>query len=656
MSTTRPAWDTIGWWTRPGSESWSTLGRLGYELAPAWISSICYQPVLEAMSTLPEAKPSYLPEPSGVSAWLEGLLLPGVPKLGTLAPLAAPMKNILRRQAVDLCLREEPPDAPLQSLSPFIEAEINRLKRDPAVAATLDLPLLLQLYAQLAVQAGWLSSGHALRFADPLLPALLVGSEIAQGHKRAAELRKKMGADRGWAEGAFAAVALGDPIEGWTQLLLQEEDPLNFIERIFLTCHALGATAADAPVSEEMTRAFHLGIAALIWLFPRKTRKDTGDPSIQEEEKNPLYLSFEAWSRCTYRLAHSVVSRRAGKQAFDPAHSVALPPPLDRILDALGLVQRLSPDEARAVAGFCSPFSGAAAGQIDQAFFQIIGTVGSRFRGTVPEMGRAWMHELAIPALITASPDRAPLLLAGAGHGNVGVWLLGHRPLNQDWQAAWEKLLGSTDPAPAIPAWLEGLKYKLRRDWPEDEFLVKEAPERLRAAGLWPAARDALRQELRQMSGLSTILDDRFGEILRLAELTKAELEELAQGWDFASYFPLNAFLSAGVPFSALASGVKSRLAHFSNKERPEEQELRQSLLSMLEHGDGETLFRLVDPDPAPLLHVLENEPPGDWFQGLLRASQALPPQAKKVLLGRLATFSSHKGVRRACLKELLLP
>lgn len=623
--------------------------------------------------------------------WFFAQLKAGVERLGVDAQFAAAMLPILQRQAIAQCLAGRDAGAPLDDWEPHVEAELQQRspfkgrdlgidgENDEALRSQQLLELLVR-YEELAVKARWLQQtrdmlGRPLGgpiSIEPPLAAALVGIAIAEGHPRAAALRQSVLRNRTFALAAWVAVLDGDALGCYLDLQAKEEDPLWVIEGAFVCAHAMGGAGEGAVADEAARRAFLQGLAVLVALAPVWRDTDSFAPSLEED--SPLYLPHEDWRRAIFCLAR--FSRLFKVEAFPDLQAVwrEPPAPLAQVLNGLGVPQRLTDDEVRAICGLCAPEIAAQQGLLQTPFWKtmqdVYGGVAGRWHSYWVSRNptRAW-YRRAVLALETWQPDYARTALVFPPDKQPASIMMTDEVTQALWVKHWTALLETEQAEQAAVAWAHSVTLVLPGQVIED-FLMGKAPMLLRARGVWTTATQRAGGLLRTLWWLGSGTTRDAGVtawMRRLLQLLELPPEQLEQLW--ANTSPPSVTQPDDLaPFRACgirpASILKKWLA-WSEKTWPQQVgrdsittlrvllslEDPEAYAALLEKVSAPPPFNARSPSPLWILYAL---PAGPWLDGLLRWLRDVRPVDGSLLLRRFGLRSLDIEVRRRCLQELL--
>lgn len=511
-------------------------------------------------------------------SWLDKAIAEGIARLrasrggrydATIDSLAIEARRILTVDAVALCAEEKGPTDLLMAMSDSVEEEIYRLLQSSSTgevgetkSARLQrlLPLLTRR-ASLSVEAGWLvQQEQAVAFQTSLLPAILVGAAIAAEPDHAMLLRTQIGARRDWAEAAWAAVAAGDSLEAWVQLLLSELPRPSLLERVVATCAALGAARGDSSPSDEIISAFRLCVWALVWFAPQ--RHDVFKKPI--EHNSPWFLSIETWQRCILDLAH-VSSQFSHDSRFliDIADILHLCEPLRSVVLGLNLQSRLPEAQIRGLLTLCAPRQAAQQGQFGPVFFSSIFTSNEQALFTI-DFHRIWFKKFGIPATWLLDRREAARYLAVPKENHPAGFLLNQKALLFDWARAWKQFAADAEPAEVAEVWAKVVSFLAGRDDDETVKLVKRGFKQIEERGLMEIVAKNLRDDLmanRLYRDSSSQCLSVQQLILRCAAPTPEEFAALIEKLTEAPALNWKALLDAGAPDAAIARWCVTKLA-----------------------------------------------------------------------------------------------
>lgn len=525
----------------------------------------------------------------GGEAWVNRILHEGFERLrrgrahnydATIASLEAEVLGFLTRHSLALLQKSQEVSGPLDSLSEHLEEEVKELllrslKSGVSPEDTSRLHRLVPLinrYPALCIEAGWLrKEEQEVRFAEPHLPALLVGQYLVRRGAEAERLGLQVGRNRSWAEAAWIAVSTGDDLESWANQLVSERDPLLLLERVVVTCAAFGATPHGTAASENMTRAFQLCVSALIAFAPRHApEREQHDPD------SPWYLPRDVWRGCVLDLAQA--SRSLGRSLVLHFEREARPPspsPLAELLSALGLPTRLSPEEAFAITALCAPFPAARQALLDEAFYASLFASSSTRVGAIVEEPflETWVQRHCIPALRDEGDAKSLRALALPEGRHPAGYLLNRPGLIPEWHRSWVRIT-SVQPEEALRAWVKALLHLSGIGGSSEELrrlLLVDCLERLDALGL----RSRALHELRETYLPARPKTDESGEqfqtnvaILRLLGLTGPEWMEHIEASMEHPALCWRTLLSAGAPQAPLARWCVRK--HLERDQAPE--------------------------------------------------------------------------------------
>lgn len=539
-----------------------------------------------AQEHAPVLRPAHRHE--GGDAWIAHTLQEGFQQLrqgraqhydATIASLELEAEESLTQHALELLETNQSASDPLTRLSEYTEAEAKELLlrgggkgMTPEDAERLrQLLPLINRYPALCLEAGWLSQeeGFGLRFKDTCLPALLVGRHLARTGAQASHLRQQVGKERSWREAAWMAISSGDELSSWTGHLLAERDPLLLLERVVVTCAAFSAVLPGTAASQELAKAFHLCVSALVAFAPRWVEGDTPEQlpawmqglkrRIEYDPDSPWFLPVELWRQCVLDLADA--SWLLGESLASPSREPwpSAPSPLAHLLSSLGLPARLSPEESSALASLCAPYLAARRGLLEASFFKQLFSGSTRVGALLKEpFLEAWIRSHGIRALKEANRPETLRALAIPGNSHPAGYLLNRAGLILEWHAAWMQLT-TTQPEDAVQGWVKAINHLSGLDDSSPSLrrlLLEECLMRLSDLGLRFQALAALREAC-----VSQIYPaDAEGEqyetqvaILRLLELTVSEWSQHIAAWTEKPALAWRTLLAAGAPQADIA-------------------------------------------------------------------------------------------------------
>lgn len=574
-------------------------------------------------------------------------------------PLWAP--KLFAELALELVQTGQGPDAPVRSPIELVEQEVARRSRKGRGDLN-DLMELLNTFIPFSQTAGWLAlqNDKAPRFADSTLPALLVGQAMGRDVALTQELRPLIGADSGWAEAAWAAVAQGDALEPWIDLFLAETEPLRLRERLIVTCHALGGLMPGQPPGERFAEAYHVCLAAVFWLFPARYRPP---PKPWMEAESPWYLPRRTWQRCVLALAHAGrlgAERLGAVSTLGPSLWREPPGLLGRMIDALGWPPRLDEPSAAAILALCLPEPMARRGGLGESFWSMLTSAATPVGFLARELFSPWLRAFAVPAMVESlRPEYRRLLGLPKLGGPAGYLMQEEVPR---WYATWCQLLESETPKDCIDAWLTIAQRWASHPGTEatQQLIFEAAPARLRERGLEAEMRAILRDGLHGYGYPPLAEADRSASYwLRLIELAAPE----AADWERwiaearSLRMPLDLWLAAGAPVElAVRSIVQVLRGPVSDPEEAERARAMLAQLAQTHHPQklGKVLAEILAQPGDEERCQFERWPAGTWFDWLLHPSGELDPTVRRRALRYLATYSVHAELRRQSAETLL--
>jgi hypothetical protein len=527
----------------------------------------------------------------GPDAWIGARLEEGISRLNAGRSEDPPFSihevhHALVRAAWTLAERGAAPDEPIPpgALGPAAEA-----------------------HRRLYVEAGWLAEeGVGLRFADPRLPALLVGMKLAGRGSAVSGFRRALGARRRWSETAWAATASGDLPVDWLLPLLDAEELEGTPDRVVSGAAALAGLAGphDRRTAELLERVVPVLLAGLVWLVPL----DEGDAAAAWDA---WHLERDDWQRAAMDLAGATRDLAFSSSELsweNPGGS------LGRLVGALGLGPRLPREAARALMALGRPWPQAGASPLDGAFFDALFEPGrgALERRAHPLFLETWLREVGVRALRRGDPRRAERVLVVPGPGHAAAFLLASDALLFEWCEAWE-CFAEVEPAEeAAAAWVHAATRVARSGRFDDavaDFLLRHAPERLRALGAWEAARGLLTQALSPSLPPSEP-DARQGRyaatLFALAGLSADAWRSRIEAWGRGRTLPWRLLVEAGAPHDAVARWCLAKMELHDDEEtrlageadgagEPAGVEARAALGWLLDHGDERAVEVLAD-------------------------------------------------------------
>ncbi len=537
--------------------------------------------------------------------------------------------ELLRQGAGPLGAIERPEQAAERVLALHVRA-ISSAPRASRSDGLRTLRPLLGRFPELAQQAGWLSD-HC--FADPSLPALLVGRAVALMPEppMQEELLAKLGRDRRWCLAAEAAVTLGVSADRLVRPLLTETDPLLLPDRTALAAAALSSGQPGSLTADELRRAFTLGMSGLLWFFPAQQNQFAQ----VSDRPSPWLLDRETWQQSILWLARAEARLRPlGADLLTDRLWQTPPEPLGSVVSALGLPSRLDEGASRAVLTLCAPQAAVRSGWLTGHFWREVFRYTDRrlcalFRNDAEGVDSAlatWTLGYGGPALLATGDLRDLQSLAEPGESNPAGFLLNHPSLIPLWAEAWERLLSAGETERAIAVWVQAaLRHLSHEEGAQSahDLIAEQAPARLRSQGLWEPAVSALR---------AALTPDRFpvnpseeqlkhcAAVLRLAELSKEEWEVRITEWTEQPTLAWQVLLAAGAPHGAIARWCLDKLRQkreagpagergptgfvvvsggavvtSSGKWQLAFQQADQALAWLLDHGDEESISLIAD-------------------------------------------------------------
>lgn len=422
---------------------------------------------------------------------------------------------LLTRQALRLATAGQPPDGVLGDLSWVIEAELaEQLAKGDSLESLHGLWELLPQFAQAAPALGWYrpkewnSPKHC--FADPELPALLVGKTVARQPDLARTLLPLLESQQEWAPVAWALVHLGNDSSRWLVPVLSQADgeELLLTARIGWACAALGALPAGIVPSPLLSDAFAMCIAAMAWLCPAASlayQPVTGSSPSPPESSSPWLLSTVMYLRSILYLAHA--STVSGLEVSTELTST--PRPVDRLSRALGFRLRMTKCEYRVLVLYCCPHTFSRKDSIDESGWSEF--IGMNGRLWDYQHGRndayshrdfpiftPWVQRYLLPTLWREDTEVGrELLLLPRGHGSAPLMLLDPARLSY-WVFLYKRELSRLPLEKATSGWI-ALVQSARWRLPPETGLP--AVEETRQAFLahhgetgWIVARSLLRE------------------------------------------------------------------------------------------------------------------------------------------------------------------
>ncbi len=476
--------------------------------------------------------------------------------------------ELLRQGTGPLGAIERPEQAAERVLALHVRA-ISSAPRASRSDGLRTLRPLLGRFPELALQASWLAD-HC--FADPILPALLVGRAVAlqPDPLMQEELLAKLGRDRRWAVAAAAAVTLGVSADRLVLPLLTETDPLLLPDRTALAAAALSSGQPGSLTTEELRRAFMLGMSGLLWFFPAQQIQ----VAQVSDRHSPWLLDRETWQQSILWLARAEARfRPLGADLLTDRLWQTPPEPLGSVVSALGLPSRLDEAASRAVLTLCAPHAAVRSGWLTASFWREVFHTDRRlcalFRNDAEGVDSAlatWTLAYGGPALLATGDPSHLQALAEPGADNPAGFLLNQPSLIPLWAEAWERLLRAGETERAIAVWVQAaLRHLSHEEGAQSahDLIAQQVPARLRSQGLWEPAVSALR---------AALTPDRFpvnpseqqlkhcAAVLRLAELSKEEWEVRIAKWTEKPTLAWQVLLAAGAPHGAIARWCLDKL------------------------------------------------------------------------------------------------
>lgn len=424
-------------------------------------------------------------------------------------------EGLLTRQALRLATAGLPPDGVLGDLSWVIEAELaEQLAKGDSLESLHGLWELLPQFAQAAPDLGWYRpkewNSPKQCFADPELPALLVGRALARQPDLARSLLPLLESQQEWAPVGWALVHLGNDPSRWLEAVLLQADnnEPSLTARIAWACAALGGAPAGAVASPIVANAFVMCISAMAWLCPAASteyRPVTGTSPSPPESPSPWLLSADVFLRSILYLAHA--STVSGLEVSTELTSA--PPPIERLSRALGFRLRMTEVEYRVLVLLCCPQTVSRRGGFDDSCWSEFGNVHGRLwdyqHGRNDDRSHRnfpivtpWVQRYLLPALWQADTnDGRDLLLLPRSPGNRPLILMDPARLSY-WVFLYRRELSRLPLEKAASGWI-ALVQSARWRLPPETGLP--AVEETRQAFLahhgetgWIVARSLLRE------------------------------------------------------------------------------------------------------------------------------------------------------------------
>lgn len=483
-------------------------------------------------------------------------------------------------------------------------------------------PAKLRLHIRrvgLCQEAGWLvHEGDKLRFASELVPALVLGSELAPSADALSQLLESLAVDPLWGLSLQASIRHSpQTAPAWLQLLQDRVDPTTLLAEIIAHAYILGALDADTELPDaELARARDLALHGLLHLGPRKDRTIA------------WALTPKAfWSSILCLASASSVLRERLPEQLGP-----MPTRLSTIVHTIALEPALAEDQARALTALATPWWALRKGH----FTRTESVVAQGFYSeTVIHEGHPlipWVLSLVAPI---ALENDAIDLLTGLEHGDFGALLVQTPKSRPSWIDAWSRIL-SRDPERAVGLWLRVLREQLvpaasLGDWSTE--LLRPVSDRLRAAHKEEDSRQAVRSELLTWT-FPEQSTDHHRSLFEWVAPRQEDWEAGLEHWKTTPSLSWALLRDCGAPHSILARWALHFLKEQSSVSpafrdgpvgivagsnvRPVQagpwkaafQEAREFLDWLLEHGDKDALHLIADVSLAPALGEAEFDIP----------------------------------------------